>query len=155
MTETKQAPDPAIDRFSGLRRRKRFYLAVLLLLLAWACAEPAAVLAIGGYQRYISPYKGYRCAYATHHGDLSCSQYGKRAIQSHGVIGGLMLLGQRFDDCRDAAVALRAERCQPMRPQAGDDCAGCFETPEEQGEREGRETKEYCIGCAQGCCSSG
>ncbi|NQT40151.1 MAG: membrane protein insertion efficiency factor YidD [Planctomycetes bacterium] len=154
MTETKPPPTPAVGRFPGLRRRKHLYLALLVVVLAWACAKPAAVLAIGGYQQYISPNKGYRCAHATHYGGLSCSQYGKQAIQTHGVLGGLMLLWQRFDDCHDAAVALRAERCQPLRPQAGDDCAGCFETPEEQGRREGQETKQYCAGCAQGCCSS-
>ncbi|MDB5806251.1 MAG: hypothetical protein JWN73_3573 [Betaproteobacteria bacterium] len=33
-----------------------------------------ASAAIGGYQRFLSPYKGYRCAYGVVHGTHGCSE---------------------------------------------------------------------------------
>ena len=40
------------------------------------------------YQKYISPYKGYKCPYYP-----SCSQYGIEAIEKHGTLkGGLLAL---------------------------------------------------------------
>lgn len=131
------------------RRRRRIYGLLLACIVAMACLKPAAVLAICGYQQFISPYKGYRCAYGALYGGPSCSEFGKRSIQEYGVIGGLILLRQRFHACHQAAMAIRSGRCQPMEPRA----EGCFESDRERGKREGKESREYCIGCAEGCCS--
>jgi len=46
-----------------------------------------ALLAITLYQRHLSPYKGFRCAYALHTGRASCSRLGYRAIRRHGLRG--------------------------------------------------------------------
>jgi putative component of membrane protein insertase Oxa1/YidC/SpoIIIJ protein YidD len=40
----------------------------------------AAIYLIDGYQRFISPYKGYTCAYRVHAGRAWCSAFGKRVI---------------------------------------------------------------------------
>lgn len=67
-----------------------------------------AVLAIDGYQRFMSPYKGFRCAHDVLHGQGGCSGYARRAILKHGVVEGLSLLRQRFAACKAAALTLQA-----------------------------------------------
>ncbi len=68
-----------------------------------------ALGAIWGYQRFISPYKGFRCAHAVRHGGAGCSGYAKHAIRDHGLWGAIPAIRQRLRDCRAAYEALRAE----------------------------------------------
>jgi putative component of membrane protein insertase Oxa1/YidC/SpoIIIJ protein YidD len=63
-----------------------------------------AVMAIDAYQRYISPYKGYRCAYGAVWGGQSCSRYAQRAISRAGLHRGLLLLRRRLHACAHAAA---------------------------------------------------
>ena len=58
-----------------------------------------ALAAIGVYQRYLSPYKGFCCAYRVHTGQASCSALGARVIRRFGVWPGLQLLKQRMRRC--------------------------------------------------------
>jgi len=60
-----------------------------------------ALAAIAAYQRYLSPLKGFGCAFRVHTGRDSCSQYGKRAIARYGMVTGLLLLQRRMADCGD------------------------------------------------------
>lgn len=55
------------------------------------------------YQIYLSPYKGFRCAYHAHTGRRSCSKFGFAAIDKHGAIVGARLLRRRFRKCAHAA----------------------------------------------------
>jgi len=55
--------------------------------------------AIGFYQRHISPYKGFCCAYRVHTGCASCSTLGFRAIQRFGFWRGIQVLRQRLLKC--------------------------------------------------------
>jgi len=48
--------------------------------------------AIIGYQRYVSPHKGFCCAYRAHTGRKSCSVLGFRAVRRYGVLAGLAVL---------------------------------------------------------------
>lgn len=62
-----------------------------------------AVGAIGAYQRYISPHKGYCCAHRVHHGGLSCSEFAKLVIADHGAVwSALPAIRLRFAECRNA-----------------------------------------------------
>ena len=58
-----------------------------------------ALTAIRAYQRFISPYKGFYCAYKYHTGRRSCSSLGYRAIRRYGVVSGISMLGQRTHLC--------------------------------------------------------
>ncbi|MEM8592784.1 MAG: membrane protein insertion efficiency factor YidD [Pseudomonadota bacterium] len=69
-----------------------------------------ALLGIYGYQRWLSPRKGYRCAYSVVHGGTGCSGYAKYAIRDHGLFRALPLIRARFADCKAAAVAFAAKR---------------------------------------------
>ncbi len=87
-----------------------------------------ALLAIRGYQRWLSPYKGFHCAYRVYHsGSEGCSGYGRRVIGRYGVFTGYRLLQRRMGDCSAAAERLREQRrprMQITRSQAGE-CDGC------------------------------
>ncbi|MBK6744901.1 MAG: membrane protein insertion efficiency factor YidD [Hydrogenophilales bacterium] len=65
--------------------------------------------AIRGYQAYISPIKGYRCAHHMLHGGWSCSEFGLRAAMRHGVIGFLRLIRRRFVACAQANIILQTK----------------------------------------------
>jgi uncharacterized protein len=64
--------------------------------------------AIGAYQRYISPYKGFCCAYRAHTGKRSCSAYGRAVVQKLGLWALLAALPKQFDRCRTAYQGLAA-----------------------------------------------
>ncbi len=72
----------------------------------------AALLAIRGYQRFISPHKGFVCAYRVHTGRCGCSQLGYRAIRRFGLGKGWWVLRQRTALC---GVVHR--RHTPVRPR--------------------------------------
>jgi putative component of membrane protein insertase Oxa1/YidC/SpoIIIJ protein YidD len=71
---------------------------------------PLACWLIELYQRYLSPRKGFCCAYRVRHRRRdSCSQYAKRAISKLGLLPGVRLLRRRFGKCRDASRVLDYE----------------------------------------------
>jgi uncharacterized protein len=67
-----------------------------------------ALVAIRFYQRSVSPYKGFRCAYRVRTGQASCSALGYRAIRRFGIGIGLAILGERTRRCGDVYRAARA-----------------------------------------------
>ena len=139
------------ERTISVRSRRRRWIYGLLVAVIVACvtAKPLAVLAIEGYQKHLSPYKGYGCAHRVLHGGLSCSEFGKQAIQAQGLVGGLVLLHGRFQACHQAALTIRSGSCPSTEPLAGD----CLESDFDRGKREGKESREYCTGCVKGCFS--
>ena len=73
--------------------------------------------ALGGiwiYQRYISPYKGFRCAHAVLHDGPGCSGYAKEALRARGFLAAIPLVRARFRDCRAAYEALRESRDETL-----------------------------------------
>lgn len=58
--------------------------------------------AIGAYQRYISPYKGFCCAYRAHTGKRSCSAYGRAVVQKLGLWALIAALPKQFERCSTA-----------------------------------------------------
>ncbi|MBN2768713.1 MAG: membrane protein insertion efficiency factor YidD [Campylobacterales bacterium] len=69
-----------------------------------------AIQLINFYQRYISPHKGYRCAYRVYTGDVSCSEYAKISIQKNGVFRAYPLIKEQFAKCKCAHEALKKEK---------------------------------------------
>jgi putative component of membrane protein insertase Oxa1/YidC/SpoIIIJ protein YidD len=64
-------------------------------------------LAIRGYQRRISPHKGYRCAYSVTHGGPGCSGAVLSILEENGLLRGWGLIKQRFHNCDSAAKERR------------------------------------------------
>jgi putative component of membrane protein insertase Oxa1/YidC/SpoIIIJ protein YidD len=58
-----------------------------------------ALAAIRGYQRWLSPHKGFCCALRALTGGDSCSAYGYRVIERFGLRLGLGLLERRLELC--------------------------------------------------------
>jgi uncharacterized protein len=93
-----------------------------------------ALAIIRTYQRYLSPYKGFVCAYRTHTGHSSCSALAYRAIQIHGVLGGFFILRERLYLCGIAHRRFTPSRARPNVKQKGDcdiSCDACdsFDLP--------------------------
>ncbi|MBU7586770.1 MAG: membrane protein insertion efficiency factor YidD [Nostoc sp. TH1S01] len=64
---------------------------------------------VNGYQKHISPYKGFACAHRILHGDESCSQYIKRVIAQEGLRVALIKSRIRFQACKQANLILRSQ----------------------------------------------
>ncbi len=59
-----------------------------------------AILGINGYQKYVSPYKGYKCAYSYYTKECSCSEYAKKNIMTYGIMKSIPLINLRLKECR-------------------------------------------------------
>lgn len=78
-----------------------------------------ALTAITAYQRYLSPHKGFCCAYRVHTGRRSCSGLGFRAVRRYGVLAGLALLRKRMYLCGVAHRRHVPAQRRLARSQAG------------------------------------
>jgi putative component of membrane protein insertase Oxa1/YidC/SpoIIIJ protein YidD len=63
--------------------------------------------AIGQYQRYLSPRKGFTCAHRKLHGGASCSGYFRELVTTEGFTQSIQPFQQRLVDCRKANDQLR------------------------------------------------
>lgn len=84
-----------------------------------------AIKAIVAYQRYVSPYKGFRCAYRAHTGRASCSALGLRLIRRYGLRKGVLLLRRRLKLCGIVHRRFAAAAPAVPRLQRGICDAGC------------------------------
>jgi putative component of membrane protein insertase Oxa1/YidC/SpoIIIJ protein YidD len=90
-----------------------------------------ALAAIKLYQRYVSPFKGFSCAYRVQTGRASCSTHGYRVVERYGTLLGLKLIKRRLNKCgqkyREHINANKPGANAPThrRRQAGFCDAGC------------------------------
>ncbi|WP_353929060.1 membrane protein insertion efficiency factor YidD [Okeanomitos corallinicola TIOX110] len=68
-----------------------------------------SVSAITGYQKYLSPHKGFACAHRVLYGSESCSQYIKQVIAKEGLKTALVKSRLRFQSCKQAHLILRSQ----------------------------------------------
>ena len=96
-----------------------------LIKLNWL--TPLALLSIRYYQRYLSPFKGFSCAYRIHTGNASCSTFAARAIRRYGLIKGIFLLRQRLHACSRVYHQHHAHKFVPQTQRGDCDvpCHGC------------------------------
>ncbi len=92
---------------------------------------------ISGYQRHISPKKGFSCAHRVLHGGESCSEYIKRTILEQGLLRTIPLSRKRFQACKAANRVLRVRRKIWLQMQAED---MDNEEPESEGKAKPRKT---------------
>jgi putative component of membrane protein insertase Oxa1/YidC/SpoIIIJ protein YidD len=82
----------------------------------WSNSQQIAIIdflsiaAISGYQRYLSPYKGFRCAHRVLYEGESCSQYVKRKVQEEGLIAALQSSRIRFIECAEANQIIQSRQ---------------------------------------------
>ncbi len=65
---------------------------------------------ISGYQKFLSPHKGFSCAHRVLYGGESCSQYFKRVVSEDGILIAISSAKNRFQECRDANKNLKLRR---------------------------------------------
>lgn len=69
-----------------------------------------AVLSIKCYQRWISPHKGYACAYRVKTGGSSCSEHAIKSIKKYGLTAAIKLQKKQFQRCKMASFYLEDKR---------------------------------------------
>lgn len=77
----------------------------------------AVAAAIRAYQRFVSPYKGFRCAYGVLHGDGTCSSRILRAVRERPSREWLPAVRAQFAQCSAAYAVLRVKRREPLTPE--------------------------------------
>lgn len=77
-------------------------------LAAASVPQQIAIALISGYQKHISPHKGFSCAHRLLNGGESCSQYIKRLIAQESLVEAVRVSRQRFQACREANQILKA-----------------------------------------------
>lgn len=83
-----------------------------------------------GYQKWISPYKGFQCAHQALHGQGSCSNYGLRAFEQHSLVAAWWLLRGRLAECKLAygtivAMSSQEENKKKRRRDTGNRSRVC------------------------------
>jgi putative component of membrane protein insertase Oxa1/YidC/SpoIIIJ protein YidD len=78
-------------------------------------ASGMGVVLIEAYQRWLSPRKGFRCAYGVLHGAGTCSSVGKRIMRERGMFAFFRLMPEQFAACRTAAATLHNETPEERR----------------------------------------
>ncbi|MCY9865003.1 membrane protein insertion efficiency factor YidD [Vibrio coralliirubri] len=80
-------------------------------LLSWI-----SLRGIAFYQKFISPRKGYRCAYGVLNNTQGCSGMVKDIILQNGVVGGWKDITSQFSECNAAAAKLQEQSsCKKKR----------------------------------------
>lgn len=74
---------------------------------------------ISGYQRYLSPIKGFKCAAGQVYGDSTCSAVIKAIVQNQGLVAGFPAIQHQLKQCHAAAKYAKAH---PGQFQAGAFC---------------------------------
>ncbi|MBE3023147.1 membrane protein insertion efficiency factor YidD [Janthinobacterium sp. BJB1] len=95
-----------------------------IILTLDTCGKHLALWAIRAYRRYLSPWKGFSCAYRVLTGRDSCSAYGYKVIVRHGLRPGWALLQRRLRACGERhrqhlALHPQARRSPRRQAQAG------------------------------------
>jgi len=75
------------------------------------------LLAIRFYQRYLSPYKGFDCAYRVLHQEQSCSSYFQTCVERENLSRALTSLQKRLLDCHQAHIILQTNASNRRRQQ--------------------------------------
>lgn len=90
-----------------------------LILLPDILIRSVAIEIIGGYQRHISPRKGYSCAHRIVHGGDSCSQYVKKTLAEKNLFDATLLARQRFRACSIAYLSSKDQVVGTFAPTVG------------------------------------
>jgi uncharacterized protein len=88
-------------------------------------ASRLALAAIRGYQRHLSPHKGFSCAYRCATGRDSCSAHGYRVIARCGLWNGLALLRRRLRLCGETHRSRARVVPNPLLHYQKGDCIPC------------------------------
>ena len=98
----------------------------------------AAAGSISAYQTWLSPRKGFCCAYGASTGRWTCSSYAKKVVTERGTLALARALPRQFARCRKAHAALLAMAAATGGITLAADQAG--EPRSEDGKAKGKDT---------------
>lgn len=62
------------------------------------------------YQRFLSPLKGFRCAFGVYHDGDSCSEVIRKEIMRQGIFRAVPIAKEQFSKCKEAKYELDHRR---------------------------------------------
>lgn len=68
------------------------------------------IFSIKCYQKYISPYKGFKCAHKAHTYGMSCSTYGLFAFNNYSVKDAIVKIEDRLKSCKEIHTLYKTDR---------------------------------------------
>lgn len=81
---------------------------------------------IAFYQKFISPKKGFRCAYGVLNNTHGCSGFVKKIINEKGLLAGRYEIRAQFENCRLAAIKLKKKNgCKKRKRDCKENYRGC------------------------------
>jgi putative component of membrane protein insertase Oxa1/YidC/SpoIIIJ protein YidD len=86
-----------------------------------AVIRQIATNSISGYQKYISPRKGFSCAFRLLYKGESCSEYVKKAIAQEGLVAAINKSRDRFQACREANQILKTSYYRSSKDEEKED----------------------------------
>ena len=89
------------------------------------------------YQRYISPHKGYCCAYSALHGKASCSSWAIHVLEKQTISLFFPLMKRRFQVCNQAHKILEKQESETNTNSDTVDPCPC----------KGQPVADCCLGC--------
>lgn len=70
------------------------------------------------YQKFVSPYKGFKCAYGVWTGQSTCSAEAKKILKQDGLIAGWPKIQAQLQQCRAAYLAIQGIASAAQQDQA-------------------------------------
>ncbi|TAE54990.1 MAG: membrane protein insertion efficiency factor YidD [Nostocales cyanobacterium] len=86
-----------------------------------AITRKISISAITGYQKHISPHKGFVCAHRVLYGGEPCSQYFKRVITEQGLKSAFNKSNLRFKQCKQANIILKSQNQESQQKKRQQD----------------------------------
>lgn len=84
-----------------------------------------ALFLISLYQKYISPYKGYRCAYGVLHQQGTCSTRVSQVIRDEGLVAGWGKIKKQFIMCSEAYEQIKDKNSEKNKKKKDKDKCDC------------------------------
>jgi putative component of membrane protein insertase Oxa1/YidC/SpoIIIJ protein YidD len=75
-------------------------------------ADRIVLKGVRAYQQYLSPHKGFCCAYRKLHETESCSEFFRLTVQKEGLIAAIPQFQERLTDCKQAYLILKAQAAE-------------------------------------------
>lgn len=101
--------------------------------------DQVTIKGIRDYQKYVSPHKGFCCAYRKLHGTESCSEFLRQAVQVQGLVAAIPLFQERLAACKQAHLTLQAQaQAEEEEPEANQ------ENQESQTPKKFASSKRFC-----------
>ena len=112
----------AITQFINYRyysKKRRSWIFRKLLSILDNSLRSTIISLISGYQRHLSPRKGYSCAHRVVHGGDSCSEYVKNALSDKSLFEATLLARRRFKVCSVAYMYSKDQAIMSKVPEIG------------------------------------